>query len=68
MQDLKSQVKATASGQHPWAAVLSCMDSRVPPELVFQQGIGDLFSVRVAGNVADVDDLGSLETRPRPSA
>lgn len=60
-QDLLSQVKATASGQHPWAAVLSCMDSRVPPELVFQQGIGDLFSVRVAGNVADVDDLGSLE-------
>jgi carbonic anhydrase len=37
------------------------MDSRVPPELVFQQGIGDLFSVRVAGNVVDVDDLGSLE-------
>lgn len=60
-QDLLSQVKATAGGQSPWVAVLSCMDSRVPPELVFQQGIGDLFSVRVAGNVIDVDDLGSLE-------
>jgi carbonic anhydrase len=60
-QNLLSQVKATAGGQSPWVAVLSCMDSRVPPELVFQQGIGDLFSVRVAGNVVDVDDLGSLE-------
>jgi len=60
-QNLLSQVKATAAGQSPWVAVLSCMDSRVPPELVFQQGIGDLFSVRVAGNVVDVDDLGSLE-------
>jgi carbonic anhydrase len=60
-QKLLEQVKATAPGQHPWVAVLSCMDSRVPPELVFQQGIGDLFSVRVAGNVIDVDDLGSLE-------
>jgi len=60
-QNLLSQVKETAGGQSPWVAVLSCMDSRVPPELVFQQGIGDLFSVRVAGNVVDVDDLGSLE-------
>jgi len=60
-QNLLSQVKATAGGQSPWVAILSCMDSRVPPELVFQQGIGDVFSVRVAGNVIDVDDLGSLE-------
>ena len=60
-RDLKAQVKATASGQYPFAAVLSCMDSRVPPELVFDQGIGDLFVVRVAGNVVDTDDLGSLE-------
>ncbi len=60
-RDLKAQVKATASGQYPFAAVLSCMDSRVPPEIVFDQGIGDLFVVRVAGNVADTDDLGSLE-------
>ena len=60
-RDLRAQVKATASGQYPFAAVLSCMDSRVPPEIVFDQGIGDLFVVRVAGNVADTDDLGSLE-------
>jgi carbonic anhydrase len=60
-RDLKAQVKATASGQYPFAAVLSCMDSRVPPEIVFDQGIGDLFVVRVAGNVVDTDDLGSLE-------
>jgi carbonic anhydrase len=60
-QNLLSQVKATAGGQSPWVAVLSCMDSRVPPELVFQQGIGDVFSCRVAGNVIDVDGLGSLE-------
>jgi carbonic anhydrase len=60
-RDLKAQVKATASGQYPFAGVLSCMDSRVPPEIVFDQGIGDLFVVRVAGNVVDTDDLGSLE-------
>jgi carbonic anhydrase len=60
-QNLLSQVKATAGGQSPWVAILSCMDSRVPPELVFQKGIGDVFSVRVAGNVVDIDDLGSLE-------
>lgn len=49
------------SGQHPVAAVLSCADSRVPPELVFDQGLGDLFTVRVAGNVVDDAILGSLE-------
>jgi carbonic anhydrase len=54
-------VAATASGQFPFAAVLGCMDSRVPVEIVFDQGIGDVFSVRVAGNVVDEDDLGSLE-------
>jgi carbonic anhydrase len=48
-------------GQHPFAAVLACSDSRVPVELVFDQGIGDLFVVRVAGNVAATDELGSLE-------
>jgi carbonic anhydrase len=56
-----SEVSATAGGQYPFAAVLSCMDSRVPAEVVFDQGIGDMFSVRVAGNVVDEDDLGSLE-------
>lgn len=50
-----------AKGQHPFAIVLSCSDSRVPPELLFNQGLGDLFVVRVAGNVADKVELGSLE-------
>jgi carbonic anhydrase len=48
-------------GQHPFAVILSCADSRVPPELVFDQGLGDLFVVRLAGNIADDDDLGSIE-------
>lgn len=55
------EVRATAKGQHPFAAVLSCIDSRVDPEIIFDQGIGDLFSLRVAGNVADDDALGGLE-------
>ncbi len=50
-----------AAGQHPIAAVLSCSDSRVPPEIVFDQGLGDLFVVRVAGNIIDDVVLGSLE-------
>ncbi len=48
-------------GQHPHAEILSCADSRVPPEIVFDQGLGDLFVVRVAGNVASDTELGSLE-------
>jgi len=59
--DWAKSVAATASGQFPFAAVLSCMDSRAPVEIVFDQGIGDVFSLRVAGNVVDDDDLGSLE-------
>jgi len=50
-----------ASGQHPHAEILSCSDSRVPPEIVFDQGLGDLFIVRVAGNVASDTEIGSLE-------
>jgi carbonic anhydrase len=50
-----------ASGQHPHAEVLSCSDSRVPTELIFDQGLGDLFIVRVAGNVVSDTELGSLE-------
>jgi carbonic anhydrase len=61
VQPYLEQARATAAGQHPFAAVLACMDSRVGPEIVFDQGLGDLFSVRVAGNVADDDALGSLE-------
>ena len=59
--DLMAQVKATAQGQAPFAAVLGCMDSRVAPELVFDQQIGDIFSVRVAGNIVNNDILGSFE-------
>ncbi len=49
------------AGQHPHAELLSCADSRVPPEIVFDQGLGDLFVVRVAGNVATDTEIGSLE-------
>jgi carbonic anhydrase len=57
----QSQVKATAGGQAPFAAVLGCMDSRAAPELVFDQRIGDIFAVRIAGNFVNIDILGSLE-------
>lgn len=50
-----------AAGQHPHAQILSCADSRVPPEIIFDQGLGDLFVVRVAGNVATDTEIGSLE-------
>ncbi|MGO9942538.1 MAG: carbonic anhydrase [Rhodoblastus sp.] len=59
--NLVSQLKDTASGQAPFAAIVGCIDSRVPPELVFDQGIGDIFCARVAGNIVDVDIIGSLE-------
>ncbi len=52
---------ALARGQQPFAAILGCADSRVPPEVLFDQGLGDLFVVRVAGNVADSPGIGSLE-------
>ena len=60
-KNLLSKVKASAAGQYPFAVVLSCMDSRVPAEAVFDQSIGDLFSIRVAGNVVNPDNLGSLK-------
>lgn len=60
-RDLKQQVLETSAGQFPFAVILSCIDSRVPAELVFDQGIGDIFSVRVAGNVVNEDVLGSME-------
>ena len=60
-RNLKDQVLQTSDGQFPFAVILSCIDSRVPAELVFDQGIGDIFSVRVAGNIVNEDVLGSME-------
>lgn len=60
-RNLLDLVEETSGGQYPFAVVLSCIDSRVPAELVFDQGIGDLFSVRVAGNIVNEDILGSME-------
>ncbi|MDV6032855.1 MAG: sulfate transporter [Phycisphaera sp. RhM] len=60
-RDFGRQVGATATGQSPLAVVLSCIDSRVPAELVFDLGIGDIFSVRVAGNIIGTKSLGSME-------
>jgi len=60
-RNLQEQVFETSKGQYPFATVLSCIDSRVPAELVFDQGIGDIFSVRVAGNIVNEDILGSME-------
>ena len=55
------QVSATAGGEHPLAVVLSCVDSRTPAELIFDVGVGDIFSVRIAGNVTSRKVLGSVE-------
>ncbi len=60
-RDYPAQVKATATGQYPFAVILSCIDSRSSPEIVFDQGIGDLFVVRIAGNYAQPDIMGSME-------
>jgi carbonic anhydrase len=59
--DLMAQVKQTASNQSPYAAIVGCIDSRVAPELVFDQRIGDVFCARVAGNIVNTDIIGSLE-------
>lgn len=59
--NIKASIKAAASGQHPSAVILSCLDSRVPVESIFDQGIGDIFVGRVAGNVENEDQLGSME-------
>jgi carbonic anhydrase len=60
-KDLAHRRAETANGQHPYAIILACADSRVAPELVFDETIGDLFVIRVAGNVVDPDVLGSIE-------
>ena len=64
-RDLPMQVKVSGAGQYPLASVVSCIDSRSAPELVFDQGIGDIFSVRIAGNIVNEDMLGSLEFASR---
>ena len=60
-RDLLEQVNATKDGQFPFAVILSCIDSRTSAELIFDQGLGDIFSARVAGNIINEDILGSME-------
>lgn len=60
-RNLMEQVNQTSEGQYPFATILSCIDSRVSAELVFDQGIGDIFSIRIAGNIVNKDILGSME-------
>ena len=59
--EIKARIDKSATGQYPKAVILSCLDSRVPVEQVFDQGIGDIFVGRVAGNIEDQDQLGSME-------
>jgi carbonic anhydrase len=59
--DYVAQVKQTSAGQFPFASIVSCLDSRIPPAIVFDRGIGDLFVARIAGNFVNDDILGSLE-------
>jgi carbonic anhydrase len=60
-RDLLQQVNATSDGQWPFATILSCIDSRTSAELIFDQGLGDVFSIRIAGNIINDDILGSME-------
>jgi carbonic anhydrase len=60
-RDLLQQVNETSSGQFPFATILSCIDSRTSAELIFDQGLGDIFSIRIAGNILNEDILGSME-------
>ncbi len=60
-RNLLQQANETSDGQHPFAVILSCIDSRTSVELVFDQGLGDVFSVRIAGNIINEDILGSME-------
>lgn len=60
-RDYMLQVSQTAAGQYPFASVVSCIDSRIPTEIIFDQGVGDMFNARVAGNFVNEDILGSLE-------
>jgi carbonic anhydrase len=60
-RDWQAKVPATAAAQYPFAAILACMDSRNPIEIIFDQGIGDVFGIRIAGNIVNEDELGSME-------
>lgn len=60
-RNLLEQVNETGEGQYPFATILSCIDSRVSAELIFDQGLGDIFSIRIAGNILNEDILGSME-------
>jgi len=60
-RDLHQQITDTSVGQYPFAAIVSCIDSRIPTEVIFDQGVGDIFNARVAGNFVNEDILGSLE-------
>ncbi|MBL1262616.1 carbonic anhydrase family protein [Candidatus Methylomicrobium oryzae] len=60
-RNLLQQVNETSDGQHPFAVILSCIDSRTSAELIFDQGLGDIFSIRIAGNIINEDILGSME-------
>src|SRR5690606_20477106 len=60
-RNLLQQVNETSDGQHPFAVILSCIDSRTSAELIFDQGLGDIFSCRIAGNILNEDILGSME-------
>ncbi|WP_020563411.1 carbonic anhydrase family protein [Methylosarcina fibrata] len=60
-RNLLQQANETSDGQHPFAIILSCIDSRTSAELIFDQGLGDIFSVRIAGNIINEDILGSME-------
>ncbi len=60
-RNLLQQANETSDGQHPFAVILSCIDSRTSAELIFDQGLGDIFSVRIAGNISNEDILGSME-------
>ena len=60
-RNLLQQANETSDGQHPFAVILSCIDSRTAAELIFDQGLGDIFSVRIAGNIMNTDILGSME-------
>jgi carbonic anhydrase len=60
-RNLLEQANITADGQYPFAVILSCIDSRTSAELIFDQGLGDIFSIRIAGNVLNDDIVGSME-------